>query len=210
MDCHGSAAIRIRQPTGRRVSSVVNISMNACGAYSVVLGMRGSRIEDERLLRALYASHARPLLVYVRRLAGGDRELAEDIVQETLLRAWQHAGDLDVELARPWLFTVARRLIIDADRSSRARPQQTPTELVEEAATRDELDAALDACLLVDALRALTPAHREVVVESFYRGHSTREIAARLNIPDGTVRSRMFYALRALRLALLERGVHSP
>ncbi|HEX5404534.1 MAG TPA: sigma-70 family RNA polymerase sigma factor [Pseudonocardiaceae bacterium] len=172
--------------------------------------MRGSRIEDERVLRALYASHARPLLMYVQRLAGGDRQLAEDIVQETLLRAWQHAGDLDVEMARPWLFTVARRLIIDAERSRRARPQQAQATPVEEASTHDELDAALDACLLLDALGALTPVHREVIVESFYRGRSTREIGARLNIPDGTVRSRMFYALRALRLALLERGVHSP
>lgn len=172
--------------------------------------MRGIRTEDERLLRALYASHARPLLAYVQRLAGGDRQLAEDIVQETLLRAWQHAGDLTVELARPWLFTVARRLLIDTERSRRARPQPAG-EPVEEALTQDdELDAALDACLVADALGALTPAHREVIVEGFYRGRSTREIAALLNIPDGTVRSRMFYALRALRLALAERGVDSP
>lgn len=168
------------------------------------------RIEDERLLRALYASHARPLLAYARRLAGGDRQLAEDIVQETLLRAWQHAGDLDVDLARPWLFTVARRLIIDADRTRRARPQQAQAAPVEELSSQDELDAALDGFLVADALAALSPAHREVIVESFYRGSTTREIAARLNVPDGTIRSRMFYALRALRLALLERGVHSP
>jgi RNA polymerase sigma-70 factor (ECF subfamily) len=172
--------------------------------------MRGSRIEEERLLRALYASHARPLLAYAQRLAGGDRQLAEDIVQETLLRAWQHADDLTVELARPWLFTVARHLLIDAERSRRARPWQMDMAALEEPAIGDELDSALDACLLADALDALTPPHREVIVEGFYRGHSTREIAARLNIPDGTVRSRMFYALRALRLALLERGVHSP
>ncbi|HEX5120006.1 MAG TPA: sigma-70 family RNA polymerase sigma factor [Pseudonocardiaceae bacterium] len=172
--------------------------------------MRIGRIEDERLLRALYASHARPLLAYVQRLAGGDRQLAEDIVQETLLRAWQHADDLDVDLARPWLFTVARRLIIDADRNRRARPQQTQAASVEELSGQDELDATLDAFLVADALDALTPAHREVIVESFYHGSTTREIAARLNVPDGTVRSRMFYALRALRLALLERGVHSP
>ncbi|HEX5115515.1 MAG TPA: sigma-70 family RNA polymerase sigma factor [Pseudonocardiaceae bacterium] len=172
--------------------------------------MRGIRTEDERLLRALYASHARPLLAYVQRLAGGDRQLAEDIVQETLLRAWQHAGDLTVELARPWLFTVAKRLIIDADRSRRARPPQADVDPADESSTPDELDAALDACLVADALGALTPAHREVIVEGFYRGRSTREIATRLNIPDGTVRSRMFYALRALRLALAERGVHSP
>ncbi|HKN95998.1 MAG TPA: sigma-70 family RNA polymerase sigma factor [Pseudonocardiaceae bacterium] len=173
--------------------------------------MRGIRTEDERLLRALYASHARPLLVYAQRLTRGDRQLAEDIVQETLLRAWQHAADLTVERARPWLFTVARRLVIDAERSRRARPGQVGAEPLEESPTQDdELDAALDACLVADALGALTPAHREVIVEGFYRGRSTREIAARLNIPDGTVRSRMFYALRALRLALAERGVHSP
>jgi RNA polymerase sigma-70 factor (ECF subfamily) len=172
--------------------------------------MRGSQTEDERLLRALYSSHARPLLVYVQRLVRGDRELAEDIVQETLLRAWQHAGDLAVEQARPWLYTVARHLTIDAERSRQARPVETRTEPAERSATQDDLDAALDACLLADVLDALTPPHREVIVEGFYHGYSTREIAARLNIPDGTVRSRMFYALRALRLALLERGVSSP
>jgi RNA polymerase sigma-70 factor (ECF subfamily) len=171
--------------------------------------MRGIPTEDERLLRALYESHAGALLAYVRRLAGGDRQLAEDIVQETLLRAWQHAADLSVEQARPWLFTVARRLLIDADRSRRARPPLPSGEPVEPVRD-DELDAALDAYLVGDALGALSPAHREVIVEGFYRGRSTREIAARLNIPDGTVRSRMFYALRALRLALAERGVNSP
>jgi RNA polymerase sigma-70 factor, ECF subfamily len=173
--------------------------------------MRGIRTEDERLLRALYAAHAGPLLAYVQRLAGGDRQVAEDIVQETLLRAWQHADDLTVELARPWLFTVARRLLIDAERGRRARPRETGAEPAGESFQQDdELDAALDACLVADALGALTPAHREVIVEGFYHGRSSQEIAARLNIPDGTVRSRMFYALRALRLALAERGVDQP
>jgi RNA polymerase sigma-70 factor (ECF subfamily) len=172
--------------------------------------MWGSRVEDERLLRALYARHARPLLAYVERLVGGDRQRAEDIVQETLLRAWQHAGDLTVEDARPWLFTVARHLVIDGDRSRRLRPVDTERDVAAEPSTQDELDAALDAYLLTDALRSLSAAHREVLVEGYYRGRTTREIADRLDVPNGTVRSRMFYALRALRLALAERGVHSP
>lgn len=172
--------------------------------------MRGGRVSEERLLRALYATHARPLLAYVQRLVGGDRQRAEDIVQETLLRAWQHAADLNVDEARPWLFTVARRLVIDSERSRQARPKQAQLVSVEEASTTDELDAALDACLVADALGAVSPAHREVIVEGFYRGRSTKEIAAMLGVPDGTVRSRMFYALRALRLALAERGVQSP
>jgi RNA polymerase sigma-70 factor (ECF subfamily) len=82
--------------------------------------------------------------------------------------------------------------------------------MVDEVSTSDELDAALDAFLVADALGALSLAHREVLVESFYAGRTTREIAERLNIPNGTVRSRLFYALQALRLALLERGVQQP
>jgi RNA polymerase sigma-70 factor (ECF subfamily) len=169
--------------------------------------MGSRRIEDEQLLRALYASHARPLMAYVQRLSGGDRQHTEDIVPETLLRAWQHAADLKVEQARPWLFTVARRLVIDRGRHRPSRLMDTPLAMVDEVSTSDNLDAALDGCLVADALGALTPVHREVLVERFYGGRTPREIAERLNIPNGTVRSRMFYALQALRLALLERGV---
>jgi RNA polymerase sigma-70 factor (ECF subfamily) len=172
--------------------------------------MRSSWVEDERLLRALYALHARPLLAFVERLVGGDRQRAEDVVQETLLRAWQHAGDLTVEGARPWLFTVARRLVIDGTRGRNAHPVGTAPETVVDMSTSDEIDVALDACLLADALAALTPAHREVLVEGFYQGRTAQQIADRLGIPVGTVRSRMFYALRALRLALSERGVQAP
>lgn len=172
--------------------------------------MCSSRLDDERLMRALYANHARPLLAYVERMVSGDRQRAEDIVQETLVRAWQHASDLTVEGARPWLFTVARRLVIDTDRSRRARPVDTISIPATEASTSDELDAALDAYLLADALGSLSRAHRVVIIEGFYEGRTTHEIAERLDIPDGTVRSRMFYALRTLRLALSERGVQSP
>lgn len=172
--------------------------------------MRNSRVEEERLLRALYSAHGRQLLAYVERMVGGDRQRAEDIVQETLLRAWQHAADLTVEGARPWLFTVARRLVVDSARRGRSRPMDAAVPIVADLSTSDEIDAALDACLLADALAALSPAHRQVLVEGFYRGRSTTEIACELHIPLGTVRSRMFYALRALRLALAERGVDAP
>lgn len=172
--------------------------------------MRNSRVEEERLLRALYTAHGRQLLTYVQRLVGGDRQRAEDIVQETLLRAWQHAADLTVEGARPWLFTVARRLVVDSARRKRFRPVDSARSVDDAPATSDELDAALDAYLLADALAALSPAHRQVLVEGFYHGHTTTEIAEALQIPNGTVRSRMFYALRALRLALAERGVDAP
>ncbi|MGH3333989.1 MAG: sigma-70 family RNA polymerase sigma factor [Nocardioidaceae bacterium] len=172
--------------------------------------MTTSGTRDEQLLRALYDSHARPLLAYVQRLVGGDRQRAEDIVQETLVRAWRNADRLTVESARPWLFTVARNLAVDAGRSRRARPTEVPPAVVGEVIAPDELDAALDAHLVADALGSLTPTHREVVIESFYHGRPAREIADLLGLPAGTVRSRMFYALRALRLALQERGVSAP
>jgi RNA polymerase sigma-70 factor (ECF subfamily) len=67
----------------------------------------------EELLDVLYAEHAAALLAYVRRLVGGDRFQAEDVVQETFVRAWRNAGRLDGAGARPWLFTVARRIVVD-------------------------------------------------------------------------------------------------
>ena len=163
---------------------------------------------NEDLLRALHDEHATALLVFVRRLTG-DRGQAEDIVQETLLRAWRHASRLPPDGIRPWLFTTARRLVIDAHRARSARPKETDAELPAVVAT-DDIDAALDAALVLDAIRTLTREHREVLVDSFYRGRTAAEIAADRGLPAGTVRSRIFYALRALRLALQERGVDGP
>jgi RNA polymerase sigma-70 factor, ECF subfamily len=165
---------------------------------------------DEQMLRALHDEHAAALLVYIGRLASGDRALAEDIAQETLLRAWRRARDLPASAVRPWLFTTARRLVIDAHRARTARPTETADDPDAAVVSVDEIDAALDAALVLDALRTLTPAHREVLVDCFYRGRTAAEVAADRGLPAGTVRSRMFYALRALRLALQERGVREP
>src|SRR5215475_14473692 len=84
--------------------------------------MGGTPVRDEELARALYAQHAGVLLAFVQRLLGGDRPAAEDIVQETLLRAWRNADRLPPNAIRPWLFTTARHLVIDAYRARRARP----------------------------------------------------------------------------------------
>jgi RNA polymerase sigma-70 factor (ECF subfamily) len=163
---------------------------------------------DEELLDALYADYAGPLLDYVQRLLGGDRFQAEDIVQETLLRAWRHADALASDGARPWLFTVARRLVVDGYRRRRRRPVAVSSEaLIGSVPAPDELEGALLAWEVTDALRALNPQHRQVLLEVHYRDRSVAETAAVLGIPEGTVRSRTYYALRALRLALEERGV---
>src|SRR5262249_47238506 len=151
--------------------------------------------------------HGRALLAYSARLTG-DRASAEDIVQETLLRAWKRAEQLaaDDRPVRPWLFAVARNLAVDRRRASRLTTTELDGEALEQPAGVDELDRALEASQLADALAALRAEHREVIVESYYRGRSVAEVAAALGIPPGTVKSRAFYGLRSLRLVLEERG----
>ncbi|NUS15332.1 MAG: sigma-70 family RNA polymerase sigma factor [Streptomyces sp.] len=163
---------------------------------------------DEELSRALYEEHAGALLAYVRRLMHGDRQLAEDIVQETMLRAWKHDADrMPVAAQRPWLFTTARHLVIDAYRARAARPSEAPADFLATAVADDGLDAALDAVLVTDALHELNAKHRSVLIDCYYRGNTAAQIAAARQLPPGTVRSRIYYALQALRLALQERGV---
>jgi RNA polymerase sigma-70 factor (ECF subfamily) len=151
---------------------------------------------DEELMRALYREHAGPLLAYVLRLVAGDRQRAEDVVQETLIRAWKNAGQLNraTGSVRPWLVTVAR-------------PQEVDPSPLEVIPAEDEIDKALWLMTLSDALDDLTPAHREVLVETYFKGRTVNEAAETLGIPSGTVRSRVFYALRSMKLALEERGV---
>jgi RNA polymerase sigma-70 factor, ECF subfamily len=160
-------------------------------------------------LRALYDAHALALLGYAVRLCDGDRARAEDLVQETLVRAWRHLDVLDPSAApvRPWLFTVAQHLAIDAYRARRARPPEVGEAAFATVPGLDELEGTLDRIVVVDALAALSPEHRAVIVETYYRGRTVADAARVLGIPPGTVKSRCHYALRALKLALAERGV---
>jgi RNA polymerase sigma-70 factor, ECF subfamily len=164
---------------------------------------------DEVALRELYDAHAGALLAYAIRLTNGDRGRAEDVVQETLLRAWRHRDVLDEERGpiRPWLFTVAHHVAIDAYRARAARPPEVGDAVLAVVPAADDIDASLDRLLIGDALAALSAEHRAVIVETYYRGRSVAEAASVLGVPPGTVKSRTFYALRALKLALAERGV---
>ncbi|GAB2931763.1 MULTISPECIES: sigma-70 family RNA polymerase sigma factor [unclassified Streptomyces] len=168
-----------------------------------------SGIPDEELMRALYREHAGPLLAYVLRLVAGDRQRAEDVVQETLIRAWKNAGRLGraTGSVRPWLVTVARRIVIDNHRSRQARPREVDPSPLEVIPAEDEIDKALWLMTLSDALEDLTPAHREALVETYFKGRTVNEAAEVLGVPSGTVRSRVFYALRSMKLALEERGI---
>lgn len=162
------------------------------------------------MMRVLYDEHAAAIWRYALRLTG-DRARAEDVVQETLLRAWRHPEVTDdaERSARAWLFTVARNLIIDERRSARYRSESATPDLeqVGDRAAPDEVDSALDRLLLTTALSQLSEEHRAVIRRSYYQGWTTAQIAEDLGIAEGTVKSRLHYAVRALRLNLQEMGV---
>jgi RNA polymerase sigma-70 factor (ECF subfamily) len=166
---------------------------------------------EDTLVRMLYEEHAGPLLMFVLRLTGGDRQRAEDIVQETLLRAWRNAHRLGAQgqqSLRPWLVTVARRIAIDDHRSVSARPPETyDRELESFPSSADDTDRVLQLMTVTDALKTLSQSHREILVETYFRGRTVPEAAEVLGLPLGTAKSRVYYALRALRTALQQRGV---
>jgi len=167
-------------------------------------------VDERQFMQALHDEHAAALWAFAVRLTGGDRQAAEDVVQETLLRAWRNPNSPaftaeQAGAARGWLYTVARRIVIDEWRARSARPERLVSE-IPEAGVPDSTDALIESRLMADALLRLSPDHRAVLHELFYRRSSVREAARQLNIAEGTVKSRSHYALRALKLALTEIG----
>ena len=165
--------------------------------------------DDAEVIRTLHAEHGDALFAHAVRLCDGDRQRAEDLVQETLLRAWRHPEALDPDRgsARAWLFTTARHLAIDAWRRRTARVGEVITDALPEPPAVDETERAVEAWTIADALAKLSEPHRRVIVECFYRGRSVAEAASVIGVPPGTVKSRTHYAMRALRLVLEEMGV---
>jgi RNA polymerase sigma-70 factor (ECF subfamily) len=154
----------------------------------------------------LVNEHGAALLGYAIRLTG-DRHAAEDVVQETLTRAWQRYDQLDAGKGsvRGWLLTVARNIVIDQARARAARPPEAG-ELNETTtaapAELDHADAVVDLIAMGQLLDTLTEEHRRVLVELYYRGRTVSEAAQTLGVPAGTVKSRSYHALRALRARL--------
>jgi RNA polymerase sigma-70 factor (ECF subfamily) len=160
-------------------------------------------------LRRLYRAYASELLGFALN-ALGDREAAEEIVQEVFTRAWRHAERYDPERGsvRTWLYQIARHAIIDARRRSAARPALAAAETDPDTqAGGPSIEQAMLGWQVAAALERLSPDHRQVIRLAHVRGMSVREIAAACGLPEGTVKSRTWYALRSLRLVLEEMGV---
>lgn len=167
------------------------------------------RLDDETVLRAAYSAHADELFGFARNHLH-DNGLAEEAVQETFLRAWRAADRFDESAGslRTWLFSICRNVVIDLARRRKVRPlQATESEQQREIVLNDDVfEHSLTTFQLEEALRRLTEEHRYVLIETYYKSRPASEVAVELSLPEGTVRSRQFYALRALRLAMEEMG----
>lgn len=164
---------------------------------------RGDR---DRALPELYRRYERRLFGLGVRLLG-DAGLAEELVQETFLRVWRTADRFDPDrgTVTAFVLSIARRLAIDLWR----RPSSRRLESVPEtAAAADEtIDRLLLQLSVRDALDSLPPAQREVLELSYRSDLTQPEVASRLGIPVGTVKSRAHHALRAFRRAIDQRGI---
>ena len=163
----------------------------------------GDRGEPLRIIYSRYAGRVYGLGVQLL----GDRGLAEELVQETFLRVWRTAARYDPARGSPptFIFTIARRLAIDLWR----RPSSRPAEAEPQAPPDDDrVDALLSRLEVREALHSLSDAHRQVLELSYLEHLKQAEIAERLGIPLGTVKTRSHHALRQLKAALQQRGVN--
>jgi RNA polymerase sigma-70 factor (ECF subfamily) len=161
---------------------------------------------DEDVVAAIYREHGQALRRFIIS-ASHDPQLADDIVQETVLRVWQQAPTITGSM-RSYLFRTARNILIDNYRKSQRRPQEAEErDVADPAEAAGKVDELLTKVLMEEALLRLSMEHRDVLVALHYRRFTVSEAAVQLNIPSGTVKSRAFYAVKALRTILDEMGV---
>jgi RNA polymerase sigma-70 factor (ECF subfamily) len=196
-------ALAIQMPV--RCGTAVTASRSGRDLVSIAdrFTRRASIPSDEALVRSLYEEHGRSLLAYATRLTG-DRAAAEDVVQETLIRAWKHASAMVNEKGsvRGWLLTVARNIITDRARARAARPTEVAESPTTPPVEHDHAEGVVNTMTVLGALDRLSPEHREILVELYYKGRTVTEAAEALGLPPGTVKSRSYYALRAMRAVL--------
>jgi RNA polymerase sigma-70 factor, ECF subfamily len=166
--------------------------------------MAPGALTREREVREAYAAHAGELYGFAMRSLG-DTGLAEEAVQETFVRAWRAGERFDPEIGslRTWLFAILRNVVTDLGRARAARPaiSQGGAE-----PSVEPLEEALLAWQVEEGMRRLGEDHRRVLLETYYRGRPYAEVAAELGVPEGTVKSRVYYGLKALRVVLEEMG----
>jgi RNA polymerase sigma-70 factor, ECF subfamily len=168
--------------------------------------MAPAALSDERDVREAYSAHAGELYGFAMRSLQ-DSGLAEEAVQETFLRAWRAGERFDPEIAslRTWLFAILRNVVIDLGRARSARPALAAA-CEQAGGSVEPIDQALLAWQVEEAMRRIGDSHRQVLVETYFRARPYAELAAELGVAEGTIKSRVYYGLRALRIALEEMG----
>lgn len=161
-------------------------------------------LREERDVREAYAAHAGELYGFAVRSLG-DSGLAEEAVQETFVRAWRAGERFDPQIGslRTWLFAILRNVVIDLGRARSSRPRVADGGVEPSV---EPIDEALAGWQMEEAMRRIGEQHRRVLVETYYRGRPYADVAKDLGVPEGTVKSRVYYGLRALRVALEEIG----
>lgn len=168
------------------------------------LALTAQSFADDDAMRTAVNAYSGEMFGFAQR-ALGDRGLAEDAVQDTFVRAWKATRKFDPALGsqRTWLFAILRNVIVDASRRRAVRPIVAPPI---DHGIEDEIDGLLRSWVIDEALKRLTVEHREAVINVYYQGRPAADVAAEFAVPESTVRTRLFYGLKALRLALDELG----
>jgi RNA polymerase sigma-70 factor, ECF subfamily len=164
--------------------------------------MSRGALTREHGVREAYAAHSEELYSFAVRSLD-DAGLAEDAVQQTFLRAWRASDRYDPETSslRTWLFAILREVVIELGRDGAARPQVTEGGV---APSAEPLEQSLLAWQVEEAMHRIGGQHRQVLVETYYRGRPYAEVATELGVTEGTVKSRVYDGLRALKVALEE------
>lgn len=183
----------------RPIPSSAGSSLRRDGTASIDTATDAPACDES--VRELYERHHGPLLRYVSGLLRGDRQRAEDFVQETLLRAWLNSAEHPPgwSASRAWLFRVAHNLVIDWTRREKAHSECSQELLESHAQPVDPISQVVHRRFLVNALAHLSPPHREVLFYVYVLGWTGPDAADALSIPPGTVKSRTHHALRELR-----------
>ena len=168
---------------------------------------------DQQAMRRLYERHSVHVYRFARRLQV-DQSTAEDLVSKVFLHVWRSAGAFEGRAqVSTWLLAITRYGALD---TLRQRPLE-PLDEIASATIEDESDgpeAAIQkkqtASVLIKALQDLSPAHRDIIDLVYYHERSIDEVARILNIPRGTVKTRMFYARKRLAQVLGQGGHDAP
>ena len=193
-------AVRHSDPTHADIDASAELAKSWIGAVAAS--------QDRQAFDMLYKQYAPKVKRYMMR-KGADDAIADDLAQETMVKVWHKAALYDARKAAPssWIFTIARNLRIDRLRRQKFYEVELTDDHLESGTTAhrpDSMAERLDAGRLAELVSTLPPEQTEVVQLSFFEGLSHSEIGQRLDLPLGTVKSRLRLAFGKLRAAMGE------